>query len=121
MSRIEVALEPWANLKDRGWYAGNTHVHYPDSGELPSERLRLDPRVEDLAVLIASVVYRGGTGPSSWNIPIGIHGISDASRIVDIGEETRHNLGRWEISVGFVKGIELRFEAEHGHLTRPAG
>ena len=48
---VDLPLERWVRLAEQGWYAGNTHVHYDEKETRPLDRLRLDPRVEDLPVL----------------------------------------------------------------------
>ena len=55
---LDLPLERWTRPAERGWYAGNTHVHYDEKETRPLERLRLDPRVEDLPVLIVSRLIR---------------------------------------------------------------
>jgi hypothetical protein len=43
-AEIDLILDRWTNLASRGWYAGNTHIHYDEKETRPLERLRLDPR-----------------------------------------------------------------------------
>ena len=55
---VDAPLERWIDLPDQGWYGGNTHVHYSEVESRPLDRLRLDPRVEDLPVLVVSLSGR---------------------------------------------------------------
>jgi hypothetical protein len=104
---LDVALERWINLPEQGWYAGNTHVHYPESESRPEERLWLDPRVEDLPVLVVSILKRRDERPASNSFPVGRHAFSDATHVIDIGEETRHNSSLWEIGLGHLLLINI--------------
>ena len=76
----------------------------------PDERLRLDPRVEDLSVAVVSVLQRRELAYASNRFPIGFAGhLSGAALAVDVGEENRHNQ--------HALGDRLRPR----HAARPAG
>jgi hypothetical protein len=49
---VTIKLKRWGDLAQRGWHPGNTHIHYDEKEANPDERLRLDPRVEDLRMTI---------------------------------------------------------------------
>jgi hypothetical protein len=105
---IDLPLERWIRLPEEGWYAGNTHVHYDEKETRALDRLRLDPRVEDLPVLVVSVLKRRELAYASNVFPIGRHAVSTVRHHVDIGEETRHNDEPWHIGLGHVMLINIR-------------
>src|SRR5579883_405088 len=94
---LDLPLERWIAMPDLGWYAGNTHVHYDEKETRATDRLRLDPRVEDLPVLIVSVLKRRDLPYASNAFPIGRHPLSTADHVIDVGEESRHNDTPWHI------------------------
>ena len=104
---VDLPLERWISLPEQGWYAGNTHVHYDEKETRPLDRLRLDPRVEDLPVLVVSVLNRGRLQYASNAFPIGRHPISTHDHVVDIGEESRHNDETWRIGLGHIMLINI--------------
>lgn len=110
--QVTLPLERWINLPEQGWYAGNTHVHYNERETRPLERLRLDPRVEDLPVLIVSILKRGELAYASNAFPIGRHSLSTHQHIIDIGEESRHNDTPWHIGLGHIMLINLQTVVE---------
>jgi hypothetical protein len=105
---IEAPLERWIDLPNQGWYSGNTHVHYSEVESRPVDRLRLDPRVEDLPVLVVSVLKRRELPYASNVFPIGRHAISTSTHVIDIGEESRHNIEPWRIGLGHIMLISIR-------------
>jgi hypothetical protein len=105
---VDLPLERWIAMTERGWYAGNTHVHYDEKETRASERLRLDPRVEDLPVLVVSVLKRRELAYASNAFPIGRHALSTTEHVVDVGEESRHNDEPWRIGLGHIMLINLR-------------
>jgi hypothetical protein len=105
---VEAPLERWIDLPDQGWYGGNTHVHYSEVESRPLDRLRLDPRVEDLPVLVVSVLKRRELAYASNVFPIGRHAFSSAAHVIDIGEESRHNTGTRRIGLGHIMLINIR-------------
>ena len=89
---IDVALERWAGLGDRGWHPGNTHIHYDENEERPDERLKLDPRVHDLRVTAISVLRRWDLEYASNKYHPGLlTEFCSAHHHVECGEENRHN------------------------------
>jgi hypothetical protein len=105
---LDCPLERWIRLPERGWYAGNTHVHYDEKETRALDRLRLDPRVEDLPVLIVSVLKRSDLAYASNAFPIGRHPVSTPDHVVDIGEESRHNDEAWHIGLGHIMLVNLQ-------------
>jgi hypothetical protein len=109
---LDCPLERWIHLPERGWYAGNTHVHYDEKETRALDRLRLDPRVEDLPVLVVSVLKRWDLAYASNVFPIGRHSVSTPDHVVDIGEESRHNDEPWHIGLGHIMLINIREAVE---------
>jgi hypothetical protein len=98
---VELSLSRWANLPAEGWHAGNTHIHYDEKEQRPDERLRLDPRVEDLSVAAVSVLQRRDLAYATNRYPVGFAPrFSTRDYSVDVGEESRHNSEPWEIGYG---------------------
>jgi hypothetical protein len=104
---VDVPLGRWTRLADRGWYAGNTHVHYDEKETRPLDRLRLDPRVEDLPVLVVSVLQRWQLAYASNAFPIGRHEASTPEHVIEVGEESRHNDEPWHIGYGHIMLINI--------------
>jgi TolB protein len=102
---IDIVLRRWVNSSNDGWYAGNTHVHYSLEAR-PEERVSLDPRVEDLPVFIVSHLENRGTPYASNAFPIGRR--ENGAYVVDVGEETRHNVATYDIGYGHVMLVGLR-------------
>jgi hypothetical protein len=88
---VDLPLRRWIRLPEEGWYAGNTHVHYDETETRALDRLRADPRVEDLPVFIVSQLQRRELAYASNVFPIGRHALSEPAHLIDVGEETRHN------------------------------
>jgi hypothetical protein len=105
---LDLPLERWINLPQRGLYAGNTHVHYDEKETRPLDRLRLDPRVEDLPVLIVSVLKRRELAYASNAFPLGRHELSTDEHVIDVGEESRHNDEPFRIGLGHIMLVNLR-------------
>ena len=105
---VEAPLERWIHLPEQGWYGGNTHVHYNEVESRPLDRLHLDPRVEDLPVLVVSVLKRRELAYASNVFPIGRHALSTDAHVIDIGEESRHNMEPWRIGLGHIMLINIR-------------
>ncbi|MCC6629029.1 MAG: CehA/McbA family metallohydrolase [Chloroflexi bacterium] len=105
---VDLPLERWIALPEQGWYAGNTHVHYDEKETRALDRLRLDPRVEDLPVLIVSHLQRRELAYASNAFPIGRHALSTPEYIIDIGEESRHNDTPWHMGLGHIMLVNLR-------------
>jgi hypothetical protein len=105
---VDLPLERWIAMAEQGWYAGNTHVHYDETETHATERLFLDPRVEDLPVLIVSVLQRRGLPYASNAFPPGRHPLSTDDHVLDVGEESRHNDTPWHIGLGHIMLINLK-------------
>jgi hypothetical protein len=105
---VDLPLERWVRLPEQGWYAGNTHVHYNEKETRPLDRLRLDPRVEDLPVFVVSVLKRRELAYASNAFPIGRHPLSSDQHVIDVGEESRHNDTPWHIGLGHIMLINIR-------------
>jgi hypothetical protein len=105
---VDAPLERWIDLPDQGWYGGNTHVHYSEVESRPLDRLRLDPRVEDLPVLVVSVLKRRDIPYASNVFPIGRHALSTDAHVIDVGEESRHNMEPWRIGLGHIMLVNIR-------------
>jgi hypothetical protein len=89
---LDIEMERWTDLQERCWYPGNTHIHYNENETRPDERLKLDPRIEDLRVTVISLLHRKGQNPASNKYPAGV--LTDfctAHHHVECGEESRHN------------------------------
>ena len=99
----EIALERWSDLADRGWHPGNTHIHYDEKETRPDERLRLDPRIEDLRMTAVSVLRRWDLEYATNRYPVGmLTEFSSAHHYVQCGEENRHNAQPWSPGYGHV-------------------
>jgi hypothetical protein len=104
-----VPLPRWTHLPDRGWYPGNTHIHYDEHEDRPDQRLSLDPCVHDLHVTVVSILQRGELPYAVNKYPVGLlTDFSSAHHVVDCGEENRHNQAAWEIGYGHVILLRLR-------------
>jgi len=83
---INLELERWTSMKDRGWYSGDSHVHFLD----PQTAL-LEAQGEDLNV-INVLASSGGDLITSVNHFTGAPSVhSTNENIVYITEETRHD------------------------------
>ena len=103
---LDITLERWFDRRDLGWVSGNPHVHYDTETRL-TERIRLDPRVEDLDVMATSHVERGATHYTGNDLPIGVHPESTPEHIIDTGEECRHNRDTFTAGFGHVMLIGI--------------
>ena len=107
---IDVQMERWSELGDRGWHPGNTHIHYDEKEERPDERLRLDPRVEDLRMTAVSILKRWDLEYATNKYATGmLTDFSSAHHYVQCGEENRHNApGAHEIGYGHIMLLSIR-------------
>ena len=105
---VDLPLQRWINLPEQGWYAGNTHIHYDENETRALDRLRLDPRVEDLPVFIVSVLKRRELAYASNAFPIGRHALSTPEHVIDVGEESRHNDEPWRIGYGHIMLVNIQ-------------
>src|SRR5688500_7720964 len=102
-------LQRWIDLRAEGWHAGNTHIHYNEHETRPDERLRLDPRVEDLSVAAISVLTRRDPAYAPNRIRAGsAPHLSSAALQIAVGEEPRHNDGPWGRGYGHVMLLGLQ-------------
>ena len=104
---LDLPLRRWIRMPEQGWYAGNTHVHYDETETRALDRLRADPLVEDLPVFIVSRLQRRDLAYASNAFPIGRHPLSTRERVIDVGEETRHNAQAWTSGYGHLMLINL--------------
>ena len=108
---LDVPLERWTDLGQRGWHPGNTHIHYDHNERRPDERLRLDPRVEDLRLTAISVLTRWDLPYASNKYPPGmLTEFCSDHHYVECGEETRHNDPQDSIEHGFGHVMLLRLK-----------
>lgn len=85
-SALNVSLDRWTNMKETGWYSGDSHVHFLD----PQTAL-LEAQGEDLNV-INVLASSGGDLITSVNHFTGAPSLySSKENIVYIAEETRHD------------------------------
>ncbi|HRW06090.1 MAG TPA: CehA/McbA family metallohydrolase [Caldilineaceae bacterium] len=106
---IDITLERWSDLGERGWHPGNTHIHYDEKEQRPDERLRLDPRVEDLRMTAISILTRRDLPYASNKYPPGLlTDFTSAHHHVECGEESRHNQTPWEFGYGHIMMLRLR-------------
>lgn len=106
---LDINLERWSDLPDRGWHPGNTHIHYDEKETRPDERLRFDSRVEDLRMTAISILKRWDLKYATNKYPIGVlNEYTDTHHLVQNGEESRHNSAPWEIGYGHVMLLNLR-------------
>ena len=99
---LEIEMDRWTELGDRGWHPGNTHIHYDEEESNPDERLRLDPRVEDLRMTAISILRRWDYDYASNKYPPGmLTEFSSAHHYVQCGEENRHNGQEVDASTGY--------------------
>ncbi|HMN28378.1 MAG TPA: hypothetical protein PKE45_09515, partial [Caldilineaceae bacterium] len=106
---VEIALERWTDLGDRGWHPGNTHIHYDEKEQRPDQRLWLDPRVEDLRVTAISILTRWDLPYASNKYPVGLlTDFSSAHHHVECGEESRHNETAWDFGYGHIMLLRLK-------------
>ncbi|HIF12246.1 MAG TPA: hypothetical protein EYQ82_04415 [Dehalococcoidia bacterium] len=107
---LDINLERWADLPDRGWHPGNTHIHYDEKEEKPDERLRYDSRVEDLRMTAVSILRRWDLNYATNKYPLGVlNDYTDTHHHVQVGEENRHNdKDGWSRGYGHVMFLNIR-------------
>lgn len=89
---VDIQLDRWADLPDRGWHPGNTHIHYDEKEVDPDRRLAYDSRVEDLRMTAVSILKRWDLKYATNKYPPGVlTEFTDTHHMVQSGEETRHN------------------------------
>ena len=105
----EILVKRWADLADHGWHPGNTHIHYDEKETRPEERLRMDPRIEDLRMTAVSVLKRRELEYATNAYPVGmLTEFSSAHHYVQCGEESRHNTEPWTVGYGHVMLLSIR-------------
>ncbi|MEE8362955.1 MAG: CehA/McbA family metallohydrolase [Dehalococcoidia bacterium] len=107
---LDIALERWADLPDRGWHPGNTHIHYDEKETRPDERLKYDSRVEDLRMTAVSILRRWDLDYATNKYPVGVlNEYTDTHHHVQVGEENRHNdKDGWSRGYGHVMFLNIR-------------
>ena len=106
---LELPLQRWTHLTERGWYPGNTHIHYDEKEQQRDRRLELEGHVHDFSVTVVSVLRRWDLDYASNHFPIGVMtDLSTAHHVLDIGEENRHNFHGGEIGYGHVMFLRIR-------------
>ena len=66
---LDCPLERWIHLPERGWYAGNTHVHYDEKETRALDRLRSEGRGPDGAGRVRTEPKRPGLADASLADP----------------------------------------------------
>lgn len=84
-NRLEIPLARWSDVRAKGWYSGDTHVHFVDP-----EAARLELEGEDLDVLNILASKWGALITNVEHFTGAPSGSSPAGRAVFVGEETRH-------------------------------
>ena len=111
-SVIDIQLDRWADLPDRGWHPGNTHIHYDEKEKDPDRRLAYDSRVEDLRMTAVSILKRWDLDYATNKYPPGVlNEFTDTHHHVQSGEETRHNQdpsNPFQIGYGHVMLLNIR-------------
>ena len=106
---LDIKLERWGDLPERGWHPGNTHIHYDDREPDPDRRLAYDSRVENLRMTAVSVLRRWDLDYTTNKYPPGVlNEFTDTHHHVQSGEETRHNQGAGTIGYGHVMLLNIR-------------
>jgi len=106
---LELPLTRWTHLPKAGWFPGNTHIHYNEQEKRADERLRLDRLVHDFSVTCVSILQRWDLNYASNRYPIGVlNEFTNAGRVVDIGEENRHNDWHGGFGYGHVMFLRIR-------------
>ncbi len=106
---VDLPLRRWTDLPDHGWHPGNTHIHYDEKEARPDDRLRLDPRVEDLRMTAVSILKRWDLKYATNKYPPGVlTEFCSAHHYVQCGEENRHNAEPWTVGYGHVMFLNIR-------------
>ena len=102
-------MKRWSDLPDRHWHPGNTHIHYDEKEKRPDERLRLDPRIEDLRMTAVSILKRWDLAYATNKYSPGmLTEFSSAQHYVQCGEENRHNTTAQGHGYGHVMLLNIR-------------
>ena len=112
-SSLDIQLERWSDLPDRGWHPGNTHIHYDEKEKNPDRRLAYDSRVEDLRMTAVSILKRWDLDYATNKYPPGVlTEYTDTHHHVQSGEETRHNRDPFGIGYGHVMLLNIHNQVE---------
>lgn len=100
--QVDLKIPLLRDLKQDGWYSGNTHTHYHlQIDENPDDRLRMVPPAEDLDVSVISYLIRNDSPYITNRYPIGrLPQFSRDGTIMDMGEEARNNSAFGEFGYG---------------------
>jgi len=110
---LDIQLGRWADLPERGWHPGNTHIHYDEKETDPDRRLAYDSRVEDLRMTAVSILKRWDLEYATNKYPPGVlNDFTDTHHHVQSGEETRHNSDPFQIGYGHVMLLNIRNQVE---------
>ena len=110
---IDIQLDRWADLPERGWHPGNTHIHYDEKEKNPDRRLAYDSRVEDLRMTAVSILKRWELEYATNKYPPGVlNDYTDTHHHVQSGEETRHNKDPFDIGYGHVMLLNIHNQVE---------
>lgn len=116
---VDVEMEQWTGLAAQGWHPGNTHIHYDQNETRPDDRLRLDPRVEDLRFTAISILVRRDLPYASNKYPPGVMtDFCSAHHYVECGEENRHNSPANSIDDGYGHIMLLRIREVVDPISR---
>ncbi|MDA1280424.1 MAG: CehA/McbA family metallohydrolase [Chloroflexi bacterium] len=123
-SIVDIQISRWADLPDRGWHPGNTHIHYDEKETNPDRRLAYDSRVEDLRMTAVSILKRWDLDYATNKYPPGVlNEFTDTHHHVQSGEETRHNhdpSNPFQIGYGHVMLLNIRNQVDpisRGHIV----
>ncbi len=106
---IELPLERWIDLREMGWYPGNTHAHYDENDLRPDDRLRIEPLAHDLDFFALSILEKRGLPYASNKYPAGLlEEFSTSHLVIECGEEARHNEGLFSPGYGHILLLHLR-------------
>ena len=116
---IDIQLDRWADLPDRGWHPGNTHIHYDEKEKNPDRRLAYDSRVEDLRMTAVSILKRWELEYATNKYPPGVlNDYTDTHHHVQSGEETRHNTRKDPHDIGYGHVMLLNIHNQVEPLSR---
>ena len=106
---VDIELERWSDLGERGWHPGNTHIHYDEKEERPDERLQLDPRIEDLRMTAVSILRRWDFEYASNKYTPGVlTEFSSDHHHIQCGEENRHDAPGRGVGYGHIMLLNIR-------------
>ncbi len=116
---LSLPLQRWIRLHDKGWYPGNTHIHYREFETRPEDRLRFDSEVEDLTVTVISILQQQEFAYATNRFPVGrMEHPSRPHWVLDVGEETRHNAVLGDSSSGYGHVMLVRLHEQVDPLSR---